>query len=145
MAYDQLGAETLSFTLSFVLRFRQPLGIEHLGPLCDPLLGRHWPIGDDVVAGFTVNLVNVTPFAGTSVLEPEATCAEIWWLPVPADCEPVQAVHDTMRSFGVVGVVSTCTSCPADPTPPVPLQVTRTSIAPSMARRRVTPSDVSSC
>ena len=77
ITYDQHGAETLSSTLSSVLTFRQPLGIEHLGPLCDPLLGRHWPIGDDVVADFTVNLVNVTPFARSSILEPEANSTDV--------------------------------------------------------------------
>src|SRR5262249_16312013 len=58
--------------------------------LHDPFVFRHGPIADDVMADRSVDILCITPAIGSPVLQPETTSAQIWRMPVPADCEFVE-------------------------------------------------------
>ena len=44
---------------------------------CYPFLLRHGPIGNDVVSMVGLNVLHVTPLAGSAILEPEALCSNV--------------------------------------------------------------------
>jgi hypothetical protein len=61
-----------------------------IGSSGNPLLLSHWCVGDNVVAGNLVEMLDITPFARAPVLQPEYRCGRVWRLRVLADCELVE-------------------------------------------------------